>query len=238
MIVGASGAIGSAVALRLGLPGTHLGLHCVKNVDAIHLLGKQLESSRASYDILQESLCDVNSCDSLVDRFCLNGDYSDGMAICSGEVGWAEWTKLGTADWLNILHQHCVGPFFLVRRMIRHMAEKGGKIVFLSSISPKYGGSERTLHYAAAKAALETTMLGLAKQVASLGITINGVRSGFVQTPQQMLHRTPDQLAERVKKIPLGKIGLPDDIAGAFAFLMSKDSDYMTGSIVTVSGGD
>ena len=94
------------------------------------------------------------------------------------------------------------------------------------------------LNVAAAKAALETSMLGLAKAVAANAIRINGVRAGFVDTPQQQAGRTPAELAARIDKIPLRRAGTPDEIAGAFTYLLSDSAAFVTAQLLTVAGGD
>ena len=117
-------------------------------------------------------------------------------------------------------------------------SQGSGRIVYLSSISPKYAGSPKSLHYAAAKSALETTMRGLAKQVAPLGVRINGVRSGFVRSPQQTRGRSEQEIAARIDKIPVGREGKPEEIASAFTYLLSDAADFISGEIITVAGGD
>lgn len=239
LVVGASGAIGTAVARRLGADGTPLGLHYCRNAQAVEALKSELAVKGSECAIFQASLDTEESCNQLVDSFSAGYSSLSGIAICSGEVGWREWRDVNADDWNEMFFQHCLAPFFMVRRLLPSLEKQGnGKIVYLSSISPKYGGSSKTLHYASAKAALETAMLGLTNTAARHGITINGVRAGFVDTPQQHRGRLATELATRVSMIPLGRPGTPDDIAGAFAYLMSDAAAYVTGQLLTVGGGD
>ena len=110
--------------------------------------------------------------------------------------------------------------------------------MFLSSISPKYGGSDLTLHYAAAKAALETAMLGLSRQTASSGGRVNGVRAGFVQSPQHQGGRSEQEVASRIARIPIGRAVLPEEIAEAASYFLSPMAEAVTGQLLTVAGGD
>lgn len=239
LVVGASGVIGSAVARRLGAAGSSLGLHYCRNEQACDATRAELMNTGVRGAVLQASLDTEESCDQLVDKFIDEFADISGIAICAGAVDWRDWQALQASDWNGMFFQHCIAPFLLVRRLLPILEKQGrGKVAYLSSIAPKYGGSSKSMHYAAAKAALETTMLGLAKAVAVRGITINGVRAGFVDTPQQHAGRTTKELAERIAKIPMGRAGLPEDVAGAFAYLLSEEANFVTGQLLTVSGGD
>ena len=239
LVVGASGSIGGAVARFLAHTGTSLGLHYHSNCEAVTFLKEAVEEEGAHACCLQADLSSEASCKKLVDEFVRVVGQIDGLAICFGNVFWRSWNELGWQDWMDVFYQHCVAPMIMAQRAIYHMKSHNyGRIVFLSSISPKYAGSSKTLHYAAAKAAVESGMRGLAREVAPLGITVNGVRAGFVLTPQQTFGRNEQEIEERIKKIPVGRAGTPDEIAEAFSFLMSDNASFVTGDIITIAGGD
>lgn len=239
MVVGASGSIGGAVARFLARRDTSLGLHYHSNCGAVTLLRKAVEAEGALACCLRADLGSEESCKWLIDDFVRQSGQIDGLAICFGNVSWRFWHELCRQDWMDVFHQHCVAPMIMAQRAIHHMKSHNyGRIVFLSSISPKYAGTSKTLHYAAAKGAVEIGMRGLAREVAPFGITVNGVRAGFVLTPQQISGRNEQELEERIKKIPVGRAGTPDEIAEAFCFLMSDNASFVTGDIITVAGGD
>ena len=129
-------------------------------------------------------------------------------------------------------------PFFLAQNAFKHMKENGGgKIINISSISVKYGGSSQTLHYGAAKSALETITLGLSKAGAKHNILVNTVRGGYIDTPMhQKMGRKNSK--ERIEMIPLKRAGKPEDIARIVLFLASEAGDFITGETFTVAGGD
>jgi 3-oxoacyl-[acyl-carrier protein] reductase len=239
LVVGASGVIGSAVARQLGASGLPLGLHYCRNERAVEGIKAELADLGSQSSLFQASIDTEESCNRLVDSFAMEFPRLSGLAICAGTVDWREWGKLQTSDWNRMFFQHCIAPFLLARQLLPYLEKQGlGRIVYLSSISPKYGGSSKSLHYAAAKAALETTMLGLAKAVAVQGITINGVRAGFIDTPQQHLGRTAEELAKRVSEIPMRRAGTPEEVAGAFTYLFSDVANFVTGQVLSISGGD
>ncbi len=237
LVVGASGTIGSAVARMLGADGHIVGLHYCKNRDVIDVLSRELQQAGAQTIVLGSSLGSIDDCVDLVSRFASQVGNFYGLAICSGRVPWKHWQHTDRPDWTDAYFEHCVAPFALARAAADKFLP-GGRLVYLSSISSKYGGSDRTLHYAAAKAGLEAAMRGLSRELARQDIRVNGVRAGFADTPQQRAGRTPEELAARVRRIPLRRAGAPTEIASAFAYLFSEGAAFITGEIITVAGGD
>jgi NAD(P)-dependent dehydrogenase (short-subunit alcohol dehydrogenase family) len=120
-----------------------------------------------------------------------------------------------------------------VRRLSTRHGGKGGAIVNLSSVAARTGGFPGLSPYAATKGAVESFTKGLANEVAREGIRVNAVAPGMIGT--EML---PQQMRDAAGTgIPMGRVGEPDEIADAIAWLISPASSYVTGSIVTVSGG-
>jgi len=237
--VGASGAIGSAVVRRLARKETTMGLHCFKNPGSVASLCRDLGIDANRGHIFQADLGSEKACSGLVAECRQALGSLDLLAICHGDVCWKGWRDLEWADWETIFRQHCLAAYTLATHALPSMIAAGfGRIVYLSSIAPKYAGSSRSIHYAAAKGALEIAMRGLAREVARTGVRINGVRAGFVMTPQQRTGRTEEEQEERIAKIPLGRAGKTNEIAAAFEYLMSDDADFITGEIITVAGGD
>jgi len=239
VVIGASGTIGSAVVRRLASPGVVVGLHYCRNRAAVDGLRASVERAGARGVCFQSPLDSEEACLRLSNQIGVELGTLDGLALCAGRVPWRQWKDLSGGDWQNAVFEHCVAPFTLGQAAVAGMqARARGRIVYLSSIAAKYGGSPRTLHYAAAKAALEAAMHGLAADVARSGVQINGVRAGFVHSPQQQAGRSPGEIAERLERIPMGRAGQPDEVAAAVAFLMSAEAGFITGEIMTVAGGD
>jgi NAD(P)-dependent dehydrogenase (short-subunit alcohol dehydrogenase family) len=125
----------------------------------------------------------------------------------------------------------CTGE--AIRRLSTRHGGTGGAIVTLSSVAARTGGMPGIAPYAASKGAIETFTKGLAGEVALEGIRVNAVAPGLIGTDMV----TPDMRANAKGGIPLGRVGAPEEIAEAVAWLLSPASSYVTGSIVTVSGG-
>lgn len=237
LVVGSSGTIGGAVAQALSRAGHPVGLHYCSNRHAAERLSTFLAESGGVSRLFQSGLGDRSACIDLIDTFRAEFPEAGGLALCAGRVPWKHWKQLDSDDWQKVFFEHCVAPVTLAVRALECLSQPC-KVVFLSSISPKYGGSELTLHYAAAKAALETAMLGLSRQTASSGGRVNGVRAGFVQSPQHQHGRSEQELAARVAKIPIGRAIFPEEIGEAASYFLSPMAEAVTGQLLTVAGGD
>lgn len=236
LVVGASGVIGMAAADLLSRARYSIGLHYCANISVIDQFLQEHKSNVHNLVPMQSGLRTIEDGEALVANFVkkFNGIY--GLVICSGNVSMKDWMELDKEDWNSVFFQHCILPFALAKYSVKHMIH-GGRIIYLSSISPKYSGSTTTLHYAAAKGALEISMKGLARELAQSKILINGVRSGFIHSPQHK-NRTDEQISDRLKKVPLKRAGRAVEVASAIEYLLSQNASYITGELITVAGGD
>lgn len=239
LVVGASGTIGSALVRQLACADARVGLHFCTNREKAAALREEISSAGCEGVLLQSNLDSEQACTDFAETAIRKLGTIHALALCGGKIDWTSWQQLDELKWQQTLFQHCIAPVTIVQKLVPSMlAAHDGQIVYLSSISPKYGGSVKTLHYAAAKAALETAMYGLSRQLCKDGIRVNGVRSGFVDTPLQRMGRSAEEFAERVAKIPLGRAGQPEEIASAIAYLLSEKAGFIHGEIITVAGGD
>ncbi len=144
--------------------------------------------------------------------------------------------RMKDEDWANVLSINLTAVAALSRMVLRGMIRaKEGRIISISSVVGSIGNPGQT-NYAAAKAGVEGMSRALAREVGSRNITVNCVAPGFIDT--NMTRVLPEEVKENlVKQIPLARLGSPEDIAAAVAFLASPQAAYITGSVLHVNGG-
>ena len=238
LITGASGGIGEDMALLFAEYGAVLGLHYNSGKEAADLLLREVKKRGAEAGLFQADLV-LDSGETLVDDFIKHFGGIDILINNAGAVfGFKDFLELDDMSWEKTFKLNAQAPFFMARRAFADMKKNnGGKIINISSVAAKYGGSERSLHYGAAKAALEAETIGLARAGAKCGILVNAIRGGFIDTP---FHEKlgSKNIKERVQLIPLKRAGRPEDVASMALYLASEAGDFITGEIITVAGGD
>jgi 2-dehydro-3-deoxy-D-gluconate 5-dehydrogenase len=140
--------------------------------------------------------------------------------------------------WDRVLEVNLTAPFVLARELGRRMVERGsGKIVFVASLLSFQGGIN-VPGYAASKGGVAQLTKALANEWAPHGVNVNAIAPGYIATDNtQALRDDPDRAPSILARIPAGRWGTPDDLAGAFVFLASSASDYVHGAVVPVDGG-
>jgi len=141
----------------------------------------------------------------------------------------------------RLLAVNVIGTILCSREAVRRLAKKhggrGGAIVNISSRAADLGSPGEWVHYAASKGAVNTFTVGLAREVASEGVRVNAVAPGLVETDIHAAAGEPGRVAKLANTIPLGRAATPHEIAEAVIWMLSSAASYVTGSILTVSGG-
>jgi acetoacetyl-CoA reductase len=144
--------------------------------------------------------------------------------------------KMAPAEWDHVIHVNLSGAFYLSRAVLQHMLDRGyGRIVNISSVIGSAGGFGQA-NYAAAKSGMFGLTMSLALETASKGITVNTVTPGFITT--DMTAAVPPSAMEKiVARIPVGRLGEPNEVARVVEFLADPESGYITGQVYPVNGG-
>jgi len=144
--------------------------------------------------------------------------------------------KMTPHEWDRVIHVNLSGAFYLSRAILQHMLDQGyGRIVNISSVIGSAGGFGQA-NYAAAKSGMFGLTMSLALETAGKGITVNTVTPGFITT--DMTAAVPAATMEKiVARIPVGRLGEPDEVARVVEFLADPESAYITGQVYPVNGG-
>jgi acetoacetyl-CoA reductase len=144
--------------------------------------------------------------------------------------------KMDPEEWDHVIHVNLSGAFYASRAVLQHMLDRGyGRIVNISSIIGSSGGFGQA-NYAAAKSGMFGLTMSLALETASKGITVNTITPGFITT--DMTAAVPPAAMEKVvSRIPVGRLGQPDEVARVVEFLADPESGYITGQVYPVNGG-
>lgn len=241
LITGAASGIGRATAERLAGAGCHLAL---LDRDADGLTALRRTALFAEALCLPANIADETAVQHAVDKALGQFGHIDFLVNSAGIDHLDRVVDCSLADWRHILSVNLDGTFLMCRAVVRPMLQRRqGRVVNVASWLAKAGMAGHA-PYAASKFAMLGLTQSLAKEVAEAGITVNAVCPGPIdhtimraEADRQSQERGLPPAADRIKAIPLGRMGEPEDVAGVIAFLLSDDARYMTGQAINVTGG-
>ena len=238
VITGGGTGIGKAIAHRLLVEEPSLVL-IGRRPDVLDAAAAEIRDVDELADV-QTHTCDLTDPDAVQQLADLlhDGPPIDVLvANAGGNYGLGASTLRETADaWRRDFDGNVLSAVLLTQALLDHMPRPGGRIVAMSSIAALRGSGA----YGAAKAAVNAWVLSLASELAADGITVNAVAPGFVPDTEfwaERLRADPSIESSRVRPIPMGRPGTPDEIAEAVAYLASPDAGWTTGQILQVNGG-
>jgi len=242
LITGASRGIGAATARLAARQGYALCLNYHQREDAANQVLDQIRAAGVSAITVKADVADE---DQVLAMFDVIDREFGRLDVLVNNAGMLEQQmrleKMDAARWSRVLGANVIGSFLCAREAIKRMSTKqggrGGSIINLSSIAARLGAPGEYIDYAAAKGAIDSMTLGLAKEVAEEGIRVNAVRPGVIHTDIHASGGEPDRI-ERVKaSVPMGRGGQAEEIAEAILWLASEQASYTTGALLDVSGG-
>lgn len=239
LITGASSGIGAKIAQRLSKAGAYVAIHYNQNSQGAQSVLDSIHASGQRAEIFQANLTDYDSYSQLIPSVIKKMGTIHALINNAGSPQSVKpFAEVTLQEWKESIALNTEAPFFLSQAVFPiFKKQSGGHIINIGSVGVKYGGSEKTLHYSAAKAALELLTLGLAKIGAPNNILVNTVRPGVIET-QYWRNKTKEEYENRVKLIPLKRAGKTDDIAEMVYFLLTPQASFITGQMFTVSGGE
>jgi glucose 1-dehydrogenase len=238
-VTGSGQGIGQAIAIRLAQEGADvivddrvIGESAQQTLDAIRKLGRRaiavqgdLSDTGDDCRVIAEGVSQLGKIDILVNN--------------AGVEKRADFWDVTEEDFDFVLRINLRGTFFITQDFVNHLraTNRPGRIINISSVHEELPFPHFST-YCASKGALKMLCRDLAIELAPLGITVNNIAPGAIETPiNKALLNNPELLKMLLGKIPLGRLGTPNDVAGLAAFLASDDAAYITGSTFFVDGG-
>lgn len=236
LVTGAGRGIGKAIALELAAKGAFVIVNYNGSKDAAEQTVAEIKAAGGDAVAYQCSVSDYEVCGAMITALIKEYAHIDILVNNAGITRDGLLMKMSEEDFDAVINTNLKGCFNTIRHMSRYfLKQRAGKIINISSVSGILGNAGQA-NYSASKAGVIGLTKAVARELASRGINVNAVAPGFVET--DMTDALSDSVKENLKsQIPLGKIGHPQDIAKAVAFLASPDADYITGQVLSVDGG-
>jgi 2-dehydro-3-deoxy-D-gluconate 5-dehydrogenase len=236
-VTGARRGIGKAAALALAGAGADVvGASASSSADddvaaEVTALGRRFRGYRADFS-------DRAAVRELAAQVAADFPSLDILVLNAGTIERKPAAEHGDELWDRVLEVNLTAPFVLARELGRRMVERGrGKIVFVASLLSFQGGIT-VPGYAASKGGIAQLTKALANEWAPHGVNVNAVAPGYIATDNTTALRADEQRSRQIlERIPAGRWGNADDLAGAFVFLASSASDYVHGTVLPVDGG-
>jgi len=233
LVTGGGRGIGRAVSLELAQSGYDVVVTFRANRNAAEETVELIRRGGGWGETVCFDVADREETEKQIEELFTRHESVDVLVNNAGETADSLFALMSFEEWRRVIDTSLQGFFNVTKPVLKRMISKRkGSIVTLSSVSARLGHRGQT-NYAAAKAGLEGASRSLASEVARLGIRVNVVAPGLIAT--EMLQGLPVEMIKQI--IPMGRTGLPEEVAKVVRFLCSNDASYITGQVIAVNGG-
>ena len=236
VVTGGSRGIGRAIALAFGRVGARVAVTCAHQREAAEEVVVALQQMGSTGQAFQFDVADYTATTVAFEEIVKTFGRVDILVNNAGVRSDQLLVRMKPEEWDVVIHTNLSGTFYCARAAARIMLrQRWGRIIAITSVVGMTGNAGQT-NYAASKAGLIGFTKALAKELGPRGITVNAVAPGFIET--DMTRTLSDtQRQTLLQHVPLGSLGTPDDVAACVLFLASDEARYITGEVVSVSGG-
>ncbi len=236
LITGATRGIGKQIALELASQGYNIALNYRKQNEELEALKKEIESQNVKCLTVYGDVSNYEDVEKFIKEIIKEFGKIDVLVNNAGITKDMLLMRMKKEDFESVIDVNLIGTFNVTKNVIPYMMKaRNGKIVNISSVVGISGNAGQT-NYSASKAGIIGFTKSLAKEVASRNINVNAIAPGFIKT--DMTDVLKEEVKEEISKtIPLKRMGEAKDVANLVKFLVSEESNYITGQVINVDGG-
>lgn len=236
VVTGGSRGIGRAVAVALAREGAKVVINFAGNVTAANSVLEEITGAGGEAMLYQANVADGEAVEAMIKAALDKFGHIDILVNNAGITRDNLLARMKEEDWDAVMNTNLKGIFLCTKAVARSMMkQRSGKIINMSSVIGLTGNAGQG-NYAAAKAGVIGFTKSMARELASRNIMVNAIAPGFITT--DMTHVLSDEIKTGLsEKIPLGRLGAPEDVANAVVFLASDAANYITGQTINIDGG-
>ncbi len=236
LVTGASRGIGHTIALRLGAAGARVVVNDVVFREGPEAAAEAVRSVGGEARVIQADITKAEQVQKMFQQVEAEWGSVDILVNNAGITRDGLIMRMSEEDWDAVLTVNLKGAFLCCRAAARSMIRKRwGRIINMSSVVA-LAGNPGQVNYSASKAGLIGMTRTLAKELASRNITVNALAPGFIDT-DKVKTMSEDARKQALSRIPMGRLGTPEDVAAVVAFLATEEANYITGQVIGVDGG-
>jgi 2-hydroxycyclohexanecarboxyl-CoA dehydrogenase len=238
LVTGGGSGIGRSISLSIARTGASVGILDINRAGAEQTVAT-ITGAGGRASALAADVADADAVGAAVAQVRKALGPVHILVNVAGIGGFVPLVEMSQAEWDRMIAVHLTGTFNCTRAVVPDMIAAGwGRVVNVASVAGLSGGGPGLSHYAAAKGGIIAFSKSLAHELGPSGITVNCIAPGLIDTPLIVKSMVSDQVrAQAIQGAPVRRIGVPDDIAAACAFLVSEESSFFTGQVMSPNGG-
>lgn len=237
IVTGGSRGIGRGICLELAKEGSHIGINYTSNQQEAEKVRKQVESYGVQAISVKADVSKKDEVDQMMDQVYEQFGKIDHLINNAGICPFQDFFDIDLKTWNQTIDVNLKGMFLCSQAAGKYMKTQGkGSIVNITSVTANRGGAEQ-VHYAASKGGGNSLTTSMAYALGKYGIRVNAIACGGVITDINRHLINENHRKKTEDKLPAGRWGEPQDLGKAVVYLVSEDSSWVTGSLITVDGG-